>query len=322
MEDIRTPFVLIAGDTADNINRIGNSWTATRTMDSSDVEGLVTYNFTPQDLAGNPSGSSTQTTNGSRVIYDNTVPYMNYINEGDFAEDKDYTSIADTVRLGIDGGDYLSGVLWYEFCLGSSPGLANIISWRSTDGNVDTLAADITLSAQTLQPTGMPPQNPQYFPYYASAYAFDRAGNVSDTIFGDGFIVDITAPDTTGKYIIDGFNSIDVDWTIDSTRLEVSWDRFDDKPGLLLYPSDPIPLLVESYELSILDEPDTVKVVDWFTVDTLADSAIITGLTLQKNMKYFAAIRAVDMAGNKSDSLRTDGIWFDNQPARIDTITP
>ena len=322
MEDIRTPFVLIAGDTADNINRIGNIWTATRTMDSSDVEGLVTFNFTPQDLAGNPSGSSTQTTNGSRVIYDNTVPYMNYINEGDFAEDKDYTSIADTVRLGIDGGDYLSGVLWYEFCLGSSPGLANIISWRSTDGNVDTLAADITLSAQTLQPTGMPPQNPQYFPYYASAYAFDRAGNVSDTIFGDGFIVDITAPDTTGKYIIDGFNSIDVDWTIDSTRLEVSWDRFDDKPGLLLYPSDPIPLLVESYELSILDEPDTVKVVDWFTVDTLADSAIITGLTLQKNMKYFAAIRAVDMAGNKSDSLRTDGIWFDNQPARIDTITP
>ena len=28
------------------------------------------------------------------------------------------------------------------------------------------------------------------------------------------------------------------------------------------------------------------------------------------------------MAGNKSDSVRTDGIWFDNQPARIDTVTP
>ena len=77
LEDIRTPFVLIAGDTADNINRIGNIWTATRTMDSSDVEGVVTFNFTPQDLAGNPGGTSTQTTNGSRVIYDNTVPYIN-----------------------------------------------------------------------------------------------------------------------------------------------------------------------------------------------------------------------------------------------------
>ena len=39
-------------------------------------------------------------------------------------------------------------------------------------------------------------------------------------------------------------------------------------------------------------------------------------------MKYFVAVRAIDMAGNKSDSIRTDGIWFDNQPARIDTITP
>jgi len=323
LEDIRTPFVSIAGDTADNINRIGDIWTATRTMDSNDVEGLVTFNFTPQDLAGNPSGISTQTTNGSRVIYDNTVPYMNNINECDFAEDKDYTSITDTVRLGIDGGDFLSGVLWFEFCLGSSPGLANIISWRSTDGNVDTLAADITLNSGTLNVTGLPAQNPQYFPYYASAYAFDRAGNVSDTIFGDGFIVDITAPDTTGKYIIDGFDSIDVDWTRDSTSLNVSWAPFDDKPDLLLYPSDPIPLLVGSYELSILDEPDTVKVLDWFTVDTLAaDSATIIGLTLQKNMKYFVAVRAVDMAGNKSDSVRTDGIWFDNQPARLDTVTP
>ena len=43
-------------------------------------------------------------------------------------------------------------------------------------------------------------------------------------------------------------------------------------------------------------------------VDTLADSVTndgltlhsetITGLTLQKNMEYFVAVRAVDMAGN------------------------
>ena len=39
-------------------------------------------------------------------------------------------------------------------------------------------------------------------------------------------------------------------------------------------------------------------------------------------MQYFVAIRAIDMAGNKSDSIRTDGIYFDNLPARIDTITP
>ena len=315
LEDIRTPFVLIAGDTADNINRIGNIWTATRTMDSSDVEGVVTFNFTPQDLAGNPGGTSTQTTNGSRVIYDNTVPYINYINECDFSEDKDYTSITDTLRLGIGGGDLLSGILRFEFCLGNYQGSSAIIYWTPTDGTVDTLAEEITFNDLPLIPTAN-----QAVLYYASAFAIDRAGNKSDTIFGDGFLVDTTAPIPTGE-IYDGFDSDDeLDWTIDSTSLDVSWGPFDDNSSNLL--TDPIPLLVESYELSILDEPDTVKVLDWFTVDTLADSATITGLTLQKNKKYFVAVRAVDMAGNKSDSVRTDGIWFDNQPARIDTVTP
>jgi len=315
MEDIRTPFVLIAGDTADNINRIGNIWTATREMDSSDVEGVVTFNFTPQDLAGNPGGTSTQTTNGSRVIYDNTEPFINYINEGNFAEDRDYTSTTDTLRLGIGGGDLLSGILRFEFCLGNYQGSSAIIYWTPTDGTLDTLAEEITFNQSGLTPTA-----DQYVIYYASAFAIDRAGNVSDTIFGDGFIVDTTAPIPTGE-IYDGFDTTDeIDWTIDSTSLDVSWGPFNDNSSNL--PEDPIPLLVESYELSILDEPDTVKVLDWFTVDTLADSATITGLTLQKNMKYFVAVRAVDMAGNKSDSVRTDGIWFDNQPARIDTITP
>jgi len=45
-------------------------------------------------------------------------------------------------------------------------------------------------------------------------------------------------------------------------------------------------------------------------------------LSLKKHMQYFVAIRAIDMAGNKSDSVRTDGIYFDNLPAKIDTITP
>ena len=54
LEEIMMPFVLIAGDTADNITRIGDNWIAIRTMQVSDVEGVVSFNFTPSDLAGNP----------------------------------------------------------------------------------------------------------------------------------------------------------------------------------------------------------------------------------------------------------------------------
>jgi len=228
-----------------------------------------------------------------------------------FCRDKDYTSINDTLRLGIEGGDLLSGIYGFKFILGFSPGGFEIISWSLTDGIVDTSLNEIT--------EGITDSLFEYKPYYVSAFAIDRAGNKSDTIFSDGFLIDKTAPIPTGE-IYDGFDRDDeLDWTRDSTRLDVNWDPFDDNPSPN---TDPIPLLVESYELSILDEPDTIKVLDWFTVDTLADSATITGLALQKNMKYFVAIRAIDMAGNKSDSIRTDSIRFDNQPARIDTVTP
>ena len=294
-EEIMTPFVLIAGDTADDITRIGDIWIATRTMDSSDMEGIVTFNFTPQDLAGNPGGASNQSTDGSRVIYDNSVPFINYIYECSVTEDKDYTPSADTLRLGMDGGDLLSGILRFYFAIGTSPGVGNVIPWAYTDGIADTL-----LEGLTLQPN---------FQYFASAYAMDGAGNISDTIAGDGFVVDIIAPES--GIINDGFDTNDeLDWTIDSTELDVRWQDFSDN------------FVIGSYELSILDEPDTVKVLDWFTVDTIADSASIIAIALQRNMQYFVAVRAVDMAGNKSDSVRTDGIRFDNLPARIDTVMP
>ena len=294
-EEIMTPFVLIAEDTTDDVTRIGDNWIATRTMEAGDVEGIVTFNFTPQDLAGNPGGASTQSTDGSRVIYDNSTPFINHIYECSVAEDKDYTPSTDTLRLGMDGGDLLSGILRFYFAVGTSPGVGNVIPWAYTDGIADTL-----LEGLTLQPN---------FQYFASAFAMDGAGNVSDTIAGDGFVVDIVGPDPGS--INDGFDTNDeLDWTIDSTGLDVRWQGFSDN------------FVIGSYELSILDEPDTVKILDWFTVDTLADSTTITGIALQKNMQYFAAVRAVDMAGNKSDSVRTDGIRFDNQPAEVDTVMP
>jgi len=195
----------------------------------------------------------------------------------------------------MNGGDLLSGILRFGFAVGTSPGVGNVIPWAETNGIADTL-----LEGLTLQPN---------FQYFASAYAVDWAGNISDTILGDGFIVDIVAP-SVGN-ISDGFDPIDeLDWTTDSTLLNVHWQDFTDN------------FIIGNYEISILDEPDTAKVLDWFAIDTLSDSTTITDLRLNKNMKYFVAIRAVDMAGNKSDSVRTDGIYFDNLPARIDTISP
>ena len=44
---------MIAGELADVVG-FGDNWFATRPMTPSDSEGVVPFNFTPEDLNGNP----------------------------------------------------------------------------------------------------------------------------------------------------------------------------------------------------------------------------------------------------------------------------
>jgi len=307
-EGLRMPYVIMAEDTAEYDDENNRIWTFEKEMDSSDAQGIIGFYFTPMDSAGNTTAAPyTQTTDGSRVIYDYTVPFINYINEGSLDEDLYYVATAETLRLAIDGGDLVSGISKYEFRVGTLPNPNIPIDWTTTiDGIVDTLVDSLTLT-----PFQLLVQDTRYF---TRAIAIDRAGNESEEFFDStGFWVDLEKP--TPGYIKDGFDEdYELDWTFDSTSLSVHWNGFKDTISQGV---------IGSYELSVsvIDE-DTVEVLDWFTVDTLTNSATITGLALERNVKYFVALRAVDMAGNKSDIAQTDGIQFDNQPARIDTVMP
>jgi len=307
-EGLRMPYVIITEDTADYEDENNRIWTFEKEMDSSDAQGIIGFYFTPMDSAGNTTTAPyTQTTDGSRVIYDYTVPFINYINEGSLDEDLYYVATADTLRLAIDGGDLVSGISKYEFRVGTLQNPNIPIDWTTTfDGIVDTPVDSLTPT-----PIQIFVQNTRYF---TRAIAIDRAGNESEEFFDStGFWVDLEKPST--GYIKDGFDEdYELDWTFDSTSLNVHWNEFEDTISQGV---------IGSYELSVsvIDE-DTVEILDWFTVDTLANSATITGLALERNVKYFVALRAVDMAGNKSDTAQTDGIQFDNQPARIDTVMP
>jgi hypothetical protein len=299
-EGLRMPYVIIAEDTANYEDEDNRIWTFEKEMDSSDAQGFISFYFTPMDSAGNTTAAPyTQTTDGSRVIYDYTAPFINYINDGSFEEDLTYIASGDTLRLAIDGGDLISGISEFEFCIGTPQTPTMPIDWTSTSGLVDTLAEELTWNGNSLDSNIF---------YFTRAKAIDFAGNVSEIFKGDSFLVDLEKP-IKGN-IKDGFDEdYELDWTFDSTSLDVHWNEFYDNQ------------VIGSYELSVFYE-DTIDVLDWFTVDTLADSATITGLDLQRNLKYFVALRAVDMAGNKSDTAKTNGIQFDNQPAKIDTVIP
>ena len=303
-EGLRMPYVIIADDTAEYDDEDDRVWTFKKTMDSTDAQGIIGFYFTPMDSAGNSTAAPyTQTSDGSWVIYDYSAPYINYIYEGSLTEDLYYVATAETLRLAIDGSDLVSGISEFQFQIGDLQNPAIPINWTNSNGLVDTLVDDLSLFDNQIFEN-----NKQYF---TRAKAIDRAGNESEVFFDStGFWVDLDKPNK--GYIRDGFDEdYELDWTFDSTSLDVHWNEFTDNQ------------VIGRYEVSVsLIDEDTVEVLDWFSVDTLADSITITGLALERNMKYYAAIRAVDMAGNKSDTAQTNGIQFDNQPAKITTVTP
>ena len=180
-EQIQNPVVLVAGDTADVVG-FGVNWFANKTMAASDSEGVVQFNFSPQDQNGNPRGTYTETTDGSQVIYDNTAPVINHLYEGSFTEDKDNILSTDSLHLGMAGGDSLSGIARFYFALGTSPGAADVVPWAYTKSIADTL-----LTGLALQPGVQ---------YFASAYAIDRVGNKSETLSGDVFMVPLQIDET------------------------------------------------------------------------------------------------------------------------------
>jgi len=173
-EQINRPVVMIAGNTADVVG-FGDNWFATKAMAPSDSEGVVQFNFTPEDMNGDPRGSYSATTDGSQVIFDNTAPVISHIYEGSFAQDKDNILSTDSLYLGMAGSDLLSGVGQFYFALGKSPGAADVVPWVKTNSITDTLLTGLALQSDVK--------------YFASAYAIDRVGNKSETRIGDGFMV-------------------------------------------------------------------------------------------------------------------------------------
>ena len=246
-EQIQNPVVLVAGDTADVVG-FGVNWFANKTMAASDSEGVVQFNFSPQDQNGNPRGTYTETTDGSQVIYDNTAPVINHLYEGSFTEDKDNILSTDSLHLGMAGGDSLSGIARFYFALGTSPGAADVVPWAYTKSIADTL-----LTGLALQPGVQ---------YFASAYAIDRVGNKSETLSGDGFMVPLQIDET--ETIVESIS------IASNNRSFTQGAKADDVISLIFRTKEPIKRPV------VMIAGNTADVVgfgdNWFATKTMAPS--------------------------------------------------
>jgi gliding motility-associated-like protein len=75
-ETIATPVVTVAGNAATVTNTGGNNWTATYTIATGDQTGIVAFNISFSDQAGNNGVAVTATTNSSSVTFDKTAPTL------------------------------------------------------------------------------------------------------------------------------------------------------------------------------------------------------------------------------------------------------
>ena len=109
--------------------------------------------------------------------------------------------------------------------------------------------------------------------------------------------------------IIDGNWIIELDYTLDSTKLLYTYEGFSDNIDIL------------KYEIAVGTNNDTTNIQDWVSTDSL-NQTTISGFDLDRDTLYYSYIRGVDLALNRSEVVKTDGIYFDDSEPKVKRVTP
>ena len=75
-EEVQDPPTVTIGGTSATVSGSGTSWSATRTLTSSDANGAIAFAVDFLDLASNAGTQVTSSTDGSTVTLDQTPPTL------------------------------------------------------------------------------------------------------------------------------------------------------------------------------------------------------------------------------------------------------
>lgn len=163
-ESIAKPSVTLYGSTLANVTAQGNNvWTATYTLGPIDNEGLIPFEISYSDFAGNAGIAVSTTNDASTVTYDRTLPVAPNF-------------------LGVTAGDTQNTMTWflnadyakYELIGGAPDVLGNAVL-------TTVLAANAT-NPMTYTQTGLTNFNT----YYYALRVTDAAGNVNTSYTANG----------------------------------------------------------------------------------------------------------------------------------------
>ena len=251
---------------ADNIV----AWTSVSTATANTFENLSLtnaieyyFNVRATDLAGNVSIAATS----DGITIDTGPPVAGSVDDG-LDGDEVWTNSENALELSwYDFDDSLSGIEYYEYAFGFSPGLTDVVPWTNADTNTAITATGLTLVHGAS--------------YYGAVRATDYMGHVSTTAISNGIQVDTFSP-TVG---LPNDGSVeDLDYQGPSDTLAIYWTGNDTRE-------------IAYYQYSVGTTAGDTNVVPW-TGNETATAVVISDFVLTHETVYYANVRAFDIAGN------------------------
>ena len=145
--------------------------------------------------------------------------------------------------------------------------------------------------------------------YYTNVQVKDKAGNLSGIVSSDGFQIDALPP-SIGE-VTEG-DGEDLDISTSMTSIRVSWKGFDD-----------VDSGIDHYLVSLGSEPGEDDIQNEIEVSD-SEFITITDLNLQHGKTYYSSVVAVDIVGNESEKVTSDGFAVDEYPGppSVTNISP
>jgi hypothetical protein len=191
----------------------------------------------------------------------------------------------------VAGSDAHSGIKNYEIAIGTSAGGVDVLNWMSTNStNISHIQTGLSLTNGVT--------------YFASLRAIDNADNISNTIQSDGWIVDSNAPSLATDFSDGG----EINFSTTSTKL-MNWVASSDAVSGIL-----------GYEIALGTTAGGTDILNWTSVGNVITETI-DSLTLFGNRRYYASLRSVDVVGNRTASVMSDGWWNLRQSKKAVDVT-
>ena len=192
-----------------------------------------------------------------------------------------YTDSEDTLRASYSSNDPESGVVRYEYSVGTAPGLQDVLDWQDAG-----LAASQTITGLNLS---------HAVSYYINVRAFNGAGLAGEGS-SDGIKVDLTSPTVT-------------DILVQLSLAEMT---------LTIQANDPESGITKA-QYAILTSPDIPSAPDWVMAN--ANEEIVISDTYINGQMYYVIARAANGTGAWSEIVRSDAIRLDKTPPSTPLVT-